>query len=322
MKARFLVLILLSIPMLGLSQVTSDYLQLRKKHGINTAVGIEALEAFVGTRIMEIKGIVKGSFRTGGKTTLLLERTDGDNEFVEADFVPDFLDANDVPARLLVRATREDETAKLHAELIGAAPENVVAASEWSAKRAAEAARTPTKKPTKPTPPAKGRDWRLPDDQVVVIYGTYIQQRNRRLSTREAMNIAQGIIGFSLRYGVDPRLIMAMVMVESGFNPRATSRAGAMGLGQLMPGTARGIGVSNAYDSTQNLYGTVKVVRGHLEKYSRGVGSNYRTLVLTLAAYNAGSGAVARHGGVPPYRETQDYVRKVTNLYRQFTGGR
>ncbi|MER3465739.1 MAG: hypothetical protein C4340_00490, partial [Armatimonadota bacterium] len=107
-----------------------------------------------------------------------------------------------------------------------------------------------------------------------------------------------------------------------GFNPSATSYKGAMGLGQLMPGTARGLGVRNAYDTYENLYGTVRLVRGHLDKYAS-VGPNgqkYADLVLALAAYNAGSGAVKRHGGVPPYRETQNYIRKVIDWYKRLCG--
>ncbi len=113
---------------------------------------------------------------------------------------------------------------------------------------------------------------------------------------------------------------MAMVMVESGFNPSATSRTGAMGLGQLMPGTAAGMGVSHAYDSIENLYGTVRLIRNHIENYQRTTGDGYTSLVLALAAYNAGAGAVSRHGGVPPYRETQNYVRKVISIYRALCG--
>ena len=121
---------------------------------------------------------------------------------------------------------------------------------------------------------------------------------------------------------IEARLIMAMVMVESNFNPSAVSRAGAMGLGQLMPGTARGMGVGNAFDAHDNLYGTVRLIRGHMDKYRKQTGDEFEGLVLALAAYNAGSGAVSKHGGVPPYRETQAYVRKVITQYQQLCGGR
>jgi soluble lytic murein transglycosylase-like protein len=106
-----------------------------------------------------------------------------------------------------------------------------------------------------------------------------------------------------------------MVMVESGFDPSSTSHSGAMGLGQLMPGTARWMGVNDAYDTTENLYGTVKLIRTHLNQHRRGKGDDLASLTLALAAYNAGVGAVSRAGGVPHYRETQAYVRKVIRLY-------
>jgi soluble lytic murein transglycosylase-like protein len=83
-----------------------------------------------------------------------------------------------------------------------------------------------------------------------------------------------------------------------------------------MPSNVREMGVSNAYDTMQNLSATVRLVRGHLEQYQ----SKYDSLVLSLAAYNAGPGAVRKYGGVPPYRETRNYVKKVLNLYRQFCG--
>jgi soluble lytic murein transglycosylase-like protein len=111
------------------------------------------------------------------------------------------------------------------------------------------------------------------------------------------------------RYGLPPALVLAVVAVESGFRPAAVSPKGAQGLMQLMPGTAAALGVRDAANPEQNLDGGVR----HLEALLRLYGGD---LVRALAAYNAGQGAVARHGGVPPYRETRDYVRKVLERYR------
>ena len=110
------------------------------------------------------------------------------------------------------------------------------------------------------------------------------------------------------RHHVDPSLVRSVVKVESNFNPNAVSRKGAMGLMQLMPSTARSLNVSNPFDPAQNVDAGVRHLRKLLDSY----GGNVR---LSLAAYNAGSGAVARSAGVPHFRETQDYVRRITNLY-------
>jgi soluble lytic murein transglycosylase-like protein len=110
------------------------------------------------------------------------------------------------------------------------------------------------------------------------------------------------------RHNVDPSLVRSVVKVESNFNPNAVSRKGAMGLMQLMPATARSLKVSNPFDPQQNVDAGVRHLRRLLDSY----GGNVR---LSLAAYNAGSGAVARSAGVPRFRETQNYVRRITNLY-------
>jgi hypothetical protein len=107
------------------------------------------------------------------------------------------------------------------------------------------------------------------------------------------------------RTGLSADLIGAVIRAESGFQASAVSPAGAMGLMQLMPGTARGLGVTDPFDPRQNVMAGSEYLRRQLMRFG--------TLEKALAAYNAGPGAVERHGGVPPYRETQEYVRRIVN---------
>jgi peptidoglycan DL-endopeptidase CwlO len=105
------------------------------------------------------------------------------------------------------------------------------------------------------------------------------------------------------KYGVSPKLLAAVAKVESGYNPQAVSKAGARGLMQIMPGTATGLGVTNAFDPAQAVDGAAKLLSRNLKEFG--------SLDLALAAYNAGGGAVKKYGGIPPYGETQAYVPKV-----------
>ena len=115
----------------------------------------------------------------------------------------------------------------------------------------------------------------------------------------------------AFKHGIDPAFVRAVIHAESHFNPRAVSKQGAQGLMQLMPATARELGVKNSLSAQQNINGGVKHLARLLRKYN---GDNN----LAAAAYNAGEGAVKRHGGIPPYKETQVYVERVGILHQRY----
>jgi soluble lytic murein transglycosylase-like protein len=171
----------------------------------------------------------------------------------------------------------------------------------------------------KPVPPANAaamRAARSAADEVNQYLGRESNQSatarivtaNFRGTTATPGDIDSAIEQAAARHNVDPNLVRAVVKVESNFNPNALSRKGAMGLMQLMPSTARQLKVQNPFDPEQNVDAGVRHLKQLLESY----GGDVR---LTLAAYNAGAGAVARSSGVPRYAETQNYVRRITNLY-------
>ncbi len=129
-----------------------------------------------------------------------------------------------------------------------------------------------------------------------------------RINNPSKSQIINMVEQIAQKHGVDDKLVKALIKQESGFNPKAKSKAGAMGLMQLMPSTAKGLGVTDAYNPVQNVEGGIRYLKSMLNKYNGNI-------ILALAAYNAGPAAVDKYDGVPPYKETQNYIKNILANY-------
>lgn len=151
-----------------------------------------------------------------------------------------------------------------------------------------------------------------PDEDFQKILDTSIE--NKKTPDKISRNEIEDLIEkYAQKNELDSDFVKAVIKQESGFNPNATSHCGAMGLMQLMPATAEGLGVVNAYDAEQNIEGGTKYLKGLMDRFD-----NNKSLA--LAAYNAGPNAVKKYGGIPPYAETQNYVKKVLASYDNMKG--
>ncbi len=148
---------------------------------------------------------------------------------------------------------------------------------------------------------------------TVARYAAVLGANNRALSRADQIHLAERVLLLSSYYALDARLMVSLVTNESAWNTRAVSRAGARGLGQLMPATAAALNV-DALETSENLDGTARYLRRMLNRYAA-VSDGRARVALALAAYNAGAGAVERYRGIPPYPETRAYVVHVVGFW-------
>lgn len=147
---------------------------------------------------------------------------------------------------------------------------------------------------------------------TVIFLGIYCQTIMANRIINELYIYDDLITKESKKYGVDPQLIYSIIKIESNYNDRAVSSAGAQGLMQLMPQTAKRFSVTDSFDSEQNIKAGIEYIAFLIDRYQD---VNY-----ALAAYNAGENAVDNYMGIPPYKETQNYVKKISREYKKLTG--
>ncbi len=190
-------------------------------------------------------------------------------------------------------------------EAPAAAPEP--AAPPTAPKPTSEMAQRPRPAETQPANPF------APDAGALARLERFISSRNRSVGAGERRLIASEILKWAQYHGMRWEFFAAVITAESNFNRTAVSPAGALGLGQLMPFNLNAYGVGDPFDVSQNLYGSALYLRQYLDKYrNRDPQMQFQ---LTLACYNAGPGAVNKYGGVPPYDETLNYIRRVAGYY-------
>lgn len=319
-------LLLLTLTQSASADGLSDYVLLRAKNHARTPASFSELNAARDGATFELAGRVTGT-ASGQAGSMFMMTCPQFAVNVLAEPVPDWFATGEVAARVLVRVEYASHVGSPTLRLITAISEQEIARYEGEQRRIAEqkraaAAKIASRKAGRQADAPDPIEQMVPYKQAFPQYKRYIQTVNPRLTDSDASNITKNLLVFSWKQGVDPRLVVALMLVESRFNPTATSYKGAQGLGQLMPRTAGGMGVTDAYDPKQNIEATVRLVRGHLLKY-KDPSKNYvdmQALATAMAAYNAGSGAVRKYGGIPPYKQTQNHVRKVISVYRRLCG--
>jgi soluble lytic murein transglycosylase-like protein len=318
---------------------------------------VEAAPFDYAGKVLELKGTVGGSVTSEGRLSVMLNMDGGKAVMLDipAEEAVEIRELSTPQLRALVQVKENPSGNVVSLQMLAVAYESTVAAEEKmiQARQDAERKRADWKRHQQDkwkeemdramhhrsvaTSPSRGSFQRPPigisgippasqnlSARALPLYPAYyhfIALRNTKLTPAQVAQITFHLLDFADRFNVDPRLVVAMIIAESEFDPRSTSHSGAMGLGQLMPETARDLGVNNPYDIVQNLGGSINYLRSRLDMFAGPGQANgaytFDQVALAMAAYNAGENAVKKYHGVPPYRETQAYVKRVTALYGQ-----
>ena len=339
---------------------TEQYLKTRSQYAFDSRLIYAVVQASPATyvnKVLELKGTVDGYVRKENAISFLLSTPDQNGLMLTAPaadeavvtsgnhqtlrvlvLVGEGATGNVVPLTVLAVAYDAPVTAREREAPVPAARPAAASRSGQVQRKASStpnrSARQTASRGSSPIVPANygghisalARRSLTPEGQAVYpVYREYIRTRNKRLTEGELDLITVCVLHSGIKYRVDPRLVIALIIAESDFNPRVVSHKGCIGLGQLSPGEIKANKLSNPYDPYQNIDTAVSLLRLKLEKYRK-----YRTptgtytvdqIKLALAAYNAGPGAVKKYGGVPPYRETQGYIKKILKIYTELTAG-
>jgi soluble lytic murein transglycosylase-like protein len=333
-----------------------QYLKLRRAQKADRSIkyaDVAARPAEFAQKVIELRGSVNGSLRRDTGLAFMLTLEDKQALLLEAPSadVPIVSQVSSQTVRVLARVLEQSNGNLVPLEVLGVAYDGEVALREAEAaqKEAVEQARRQALARQASvdrnayasrggyvgqgvaTMPVMGpvsdlaRKYLTPEAQAIYpAYKAYIHKCNRRLTERQLDDITTSLLYFSVAQRVDPRLVVAVFIAESDFDPRCTSHKGAMGIGQIMPDEARKHRVTDPYDPIDNVRASITLLKEKLIKYSEGAQDGVLTLrqvQLALAAYNAGPGAVRKYGGVPPYRETQGYIKKILKRYGELCGG-
>jgi len=286
-------------------------LRTHKPIDVVSAAQIQQARRAEPERPLQISGVIQGVFTTNDQHLILLQLVDGDSVEIECGDAREEAHPR-ARVRCLVKPKQPNCTSALElidimwdktpVELL---QEAARAALKFPVKDPAEIARSAQELRQSYPMTSRGGDKTL-------ICKRAICYLNPKLEAEQVDAIAGSIVSYSAKYGVDPYLVVAVIAAESRFNPKARSYKGAMGLGQLMPATAAAHNV-DAWDPIANLNVAVRIIARNLEKY-------HGDWNKALGAYNAGSGAVDRYKGVPPYRETRDYLWRIYEYWCWLNG--